>query len=86
MSPSILPGWVEVKLATSPVYSDKRRLAQIISGLFGPISYRTIETRPLAWRIHNGKAVTETRAAVVAEWERFEASPEYRTARAKEVA
>jgi hypothetical protein len=72
--------------ARGRAYSDKRTLAKIFSELFGPISYRTIEDRPLTWQLHNGYAVTHTRTAVEAEYARFSASPKYRTARAKKSA
>jgi hypothetical protein len=81
-----LPERIEHKLETAPHFLDKRGLAQLFTELFGPISYRTIEGRPLVWRIHNGRAVTETRAAVEAEYARFVASPEYRVGGAKKTA
>jgi hypothetical protein len=77
---------VERVLKTAPVNSGKRGLAEICTLLFGPISYRTIETRPLTWRLHNGKATTPTRPAVEAELQRFLASPKYRSGRTKETA
>jgi hypothetical protein len=83
MNSVALPDWVEARLATAPAYIDKRGLAQLFTSLFGPISYRTVEDRPLTWQLHNGYAVTLTRTAVEAEYERFAAAPKYRTARAK---
>jgi hypothetical protein len=56
-----LPNWIEQRLETAPHYSDRRGLAQLLTSLFGPISYRTIEGRPLTWQMSNGRAVTETR-------------------------
>ena len=53
------------------------------SSLFGPISYRTVEERPFTWQISNGYAVTNTRAAVEAEYSRFVAAPKYRAGRTK---
>jgi hypothetical protein len=79
-----LPDWIERRIEGEPVHSDKRGLAKILSDLFGPISYRTVENRPLVWRMSNGKAVTPTRSAVEAEYRRFKASPEYRTRRTPE--
>ena len=70
-----LPSWVEHKLEAAPVHSDKRSLAELLSSLFGPISYRTVEDRPFTWQISNGYAVTNTRAAVEAEYARFVAAP-----------
>jgi hypothetical protein len=85
-APVKLPDWVEAEVALAPIHSTKKELADLISKLFGRISPRTVETRPLVWRVHNGKAVTETRPAIAAEWERFKTSPEYRVAGAREVA
>jgi hypothetical protein len=78
-----LPNWIEQRLETAPHYSDRRGLAQLLTSLFGPISYRTIEGRPLTWQMSNGRAVTETRPAVEAEYTRFIAAPKYRGGQAK---
>jgi hypothetical protein len=78
-----LPPWIENVLAGAPAYVTKRELAAIISNLFGPISYRTIETRPFIWKIYNGKAVTSTRGAIISEYNKFLNSPSYRVARTK---
>jgi hypothetical protein len=85
-SASSLPEWVERRLETAPVYSDKRGLAELFSSLFGPISYRTVEDRPFTWQISNGYAVTHTRTAVEDEYARFSAAPKYRAGRAKKTA
>jgi hypothetical protein len=76
-----LPEWVERELALAPYNSDKRGLAELITRLFAPTSYRTVEERPLTWRRHNGKATTPTRPAIVSEYRRWKASPEYRVVR-----
>jgi hypothetical protein len=78
-----LPEWVEAKVQVAPRYSARRGLAELLSELFGPISPRTLEDRPFTWRLSNGRAVTETRAAVEAEFVRFDAALKYRGGRAK---
>jgi hypothetical protein len=83
---SSLPSWIERKLEAAPVHSDKRSLAELLSSLFGPISYRTVEDRPFTRQISNGYAVTNTRAAVEAEYARFVAAPKYRAGRTKKTA
>ena len=85
-SVSPLPEWLERVVETAPPFSDKRTLARLFSQCFGPISYRTVEDRPLIWQIFNGRAVTDTRAAFEAEYARFSAAPRYRSGRAKPVA
>jgi hypothetical protein len=77
-SESSLPDWVERVLDGAPIHSDRRQLAEILTRLFGKVSYRTIEGRPYPWRKHNGRAVTPTRPAVEAEYRRFVAEPQYR--------
>jgi hypothetical protein len=75
-----LPAWIEAHLKTVSPRSDRRGLAQLFSEIFGvPYSHRTIEGRPYAWKIVNGRATTETRAAVEDEYGRYEAAVEYRT-------
>jgi hypothetical protein len=86
MTAVVLPDWVEQALAGAPYNLDRRGLAELLSRLFGPISYRTIEGRDWVWRTHNGRAVTETRPAVEAEYARFIAAPEYRVIRTKKTA
>jgi len=81
-----LPEWIGRVVETAPHFVDKRTLAQLFSQCFGPISHRTVEDRPLVWQISNGRAVTETRAAFEAEYARFNASPKYRSGRAKKTA
>jgi hypothetical protein len=74
----------EAVIRREPPFATKRRLAEVIEEVTGaPISYRTIETRPLPWRIHNGKALTPTGPAIRGEVERVLASPEYRVTGAK---
>ena len=85
-SASSLPEWLERVVGAAPPFSDKRTLAQLFSQCFGPISHRTVEDRPLVWQIFNGRAVTDTRAAFVAEFARFNAAPKYRAGRAKKTA
>jgi hypothetical protein len=87
MDPAVLlPEWVKRRIETAPEYSDKRTLAQLFTECFGPISYRTIEDRPLVWQLHNGRAVTHTRTAFEAEFARFDAAPRYRAGRSKKTA
>ena len=81
-----LPEWLERVVKAAPPFSDKRALAQLFSQCFGPISHRTVEDRPLVWRIFNGRAVTDTRAAFEAEYARFSAAPKYRAGRTKKTA
>ncbi len=86
MNSTSLPAWIERRLETAPHFSDKRTLARLFSECFGPISYRTVEDRPLVWQVYAGRAVTSTRAAFEAEYTRFSAAPRYRSGRAKPVA
>jgi hypothetical protein len=85
-SASSLPEWVERVVETMPPFSDKRALAKGFSQCFGPISFRTIEDRPFVWRLYNGRATTDTRAAFEAEYARFVAAPKYRSGRTKKTA
>ena len=43
-----------------PIRVDRRRGAEIISRYFFPISPRTLEVWPVAWRHLNGRALVET--------------------------
>jgi hypothetical protein len=86
MNSTPLPAWIERELKAAPHHLHRRGLADLVTRLFGPISYRTIEGRPYIWRISNGHAVTETRLAIQAEYERFIAAGEYRTVQAKKSA
>jgi hypothetical protein len=88
MNSEALPDYVERRLENAPVYSRKRQLAAIFTELFGPISHRTVESRPLVWRRVSGYgvAVTPTRPAVEAEYRRFAGAVEYRTGRARKIA
>jgi hypothetical protein len=86
MTSETLPAWIEHVLETAPRYSDRRGLADLLTRLFGPTSHRTLEERPYVWQIHNGRAVTETRPAVEAEYARFIAAPKYRVTRTKRTA
>jgi hypothetical protein len=81
-----LPAWIEHVLETAPHYSDRRGLAEIFTRLFSPVSPRSLESRPYVWQISNGRAVTETRAAVEDEYARFIAAPKYRGGQAKKTA
>lgn len=86
MNSTSLPAWLERVVEAAPPFSDKRGLAKLFSECFGPISYRTVEDRPLVWQVYNGRATTDTRAAFEAEYARFSAAPRYRSGRAKPVA
>jgi hypothetical protein len=85
-SASPLPEWVERVVEAMPPFSDKRALAKGFSQCFGPISYRTVEDRPFVWRLYNGRATTDTRAAFEDEYARFVAAPKYRVGRTKKTA
>jgi hypothetical protein len=80
---SVLPEWVEREIANEPKHVDKRKLAQIVTRLFGPISHRTIEQRPYRWRRFNNYAVTPLRPAIEAEFARFDSALEYRAGKSK---
>jgi hypothetical protein len=80
-SAPLLPAWVEKRLETAPEHSDRRGIAQIHTELFGPISPRSLEDWPLAWKLVAGKAVANTRDAITYAYERFQAAPRYRTKR-----
>ena len=45
---------------TLPVRLDRRLAAKIVSERFFPISHRTLERWPLAWRRLNGRALVDT--------------------------
>jgi hypothetical protein len=46
-------------LEQQPRFVDRRRGAQFLSERFFPVSHRTLESWPLAWRHVNGHAVCE---------------------------
>lgn len=58
-----------------PRYGDRRFLALLHTHYFGPQSYRTLESWPLAWRHVNGKAVAEVRQFLAEAQRRFDAAP-----------
>jgi hypothetical protein len=75
----VLPESIERKIKSLPSRLDRPGIAQAFSETFG-VSYssRTIEARPYAWKIINGRATADTRSAFTDEYLRINASPEYR--------
>jgi len=56
------PGPDTAKIAedrTRPARVNRKRGAQIITDLYFPISHRTLETWPIAWRYVNGRATCD---------------------------
>lgn len=52
-----------------PVRVCRRTAAQIVTGHYFPVSYRTLERWPVTWRRINGRALVDT-AELLAEAER----------------
>jgi hypothetical protein len=81
-----LPMWIEKALESEPVNSDRPGFARFHTRVIGPISPRTLEDWPLTWQRVNGKAITNTRAAITLAWRRFQDAPPYRVTRKKKTA
>jgi len=58
-----------------PRYSTRAQFAEIHARLYTPISPRTLETWPIAWRTVNGRAVAETQVLLAEAERRFNAAP-----------
>ncbi len=65
----------DVTIGQIPVRVDRRRGAQLITELYFPISYRTLETWPLPWRHVNGRATCDTTELVALAKQKLEAAP-----------
>ena len=52
---------VAERLDALPQNVDRRRGAALVTEHFFPVSHRTLEVAPLAWRHVNGKAIVATR-------------------------
>jgi hypothetical protein len=71
----VLPERLRAELPSLPRVADRRALAPIITRLLFPVSYRTLETWPLRWRLVNGHAVTDVAEALALAYRRFAAAP-----------
>jgi hypothetical protein len=58
-----------------PRYADRRGLAAIIGRFYGPISPRSLEEWPIAWRCFNGRIVGAVAEALAEAERRFEPDP-----------
>lgn len=67
--------------ALLPRYSTRLQLSAIHAKYFGPLSPRTLENWPLAWRIVNGRAVADTRQFLAEAERRFNQAPVIRGGR-----
>jgi hypothetical protein len=65
-----------------PRYADRRQLAALHTQYFGPLSPRTLEVWPLAWRTVNGRAVASVEEFLAEAQRRFDAAPAVRGGRA----
>jgi hypothetical protein len=64
-----------------PRYATRKQLSQIHHQYFGPLSARTLESWPLAWRVVNGRAVAELREFLAEAQRRFDEAPVIRGGR-----
>jgi hypothetical protein len=65
----------EPDLTKLPRFGTRAQLAEIHTKYFGPISHRTLEAWPLAWRMVNGRAVTSVQEFIEEAERRFNAAP-----------
>jgi hypothetical protein len=72
---SELPDFIVDELRNLPRYADREALAAAISRLIFPVSRRTLEAWPVAWRIVNGHAIAETSDAFKYAWRKFASAP-----------
>lgn len=68
-------------LSKVPARVDRRRAADLLEQYFFPVSPRTLEVWPLAWRHVNGKAVCETAELFALARAKLEAAPVIRGGR-----
>ena len=64
-----------------PVRVDRRTAADLVSRLFFPVSYRTVEAWPLVVRHVNGKATIETAELFAYAQAKLDAAPPIRGGR-----
>ena len=64
-----------------PAHIARRTAAELVTRLYFPVSYRTIESWPLAVRRVNGKALYNTAGLLAYAREKLEAAPAIRGGR-----
>jgi hypothetical protein len=60
MNRDIIEQQPEIDLSQYPPRVDRRKGAALVTKIFFPLSYRTLEAAPLTWRRVNGRALVET--------------------------
>ena len=64
-----------------PARVDRKVGAELVTRYFFPVSYRSIEAWPLAWRHVNGKALAETAELFAFAQSKLDAAPPIRGGR-----
>lgn len=71
----------DVDFATLPRRVDRRALADLVSKLYFPVSYRTVEAWPLVVKRVNGKATIDVREGLAFAKAKLDAAPAIRGGR-----
>jgi hypothetical protein len=65
----------EPDLSSLPINVDKRGAAELITRFYFPVSYRSLERWPIAWRSVNGRNIAATKDLLAEARRRLLAAP-----------